>query len=114
MPVDQLFPDLPAALVREVFADLCASLPLPLDDTPEARASRDDVAIAAVAALHPADAFDAKLASRIVAMDAHAADCLHSAASFAAADPAEVRRLLVPRLLGARRRADRGGTATGR
>ncbi len=92
MPVDQLFPDLPAALVREVFADLCASLPLPLDDTPEARASRDDVAITAVAALHPTDAFEAKLAARIVAMDAHAADCLHSAASFAAADPAEARR----------------------
>ena len=48
-------------------------------------------AIAAVAALHPADAFEARLAARIVAMDAHAADGLRLA-GLAAADPMEQRR----------------------
>ena len=42
---------------------LCASLPPPLTDTPEARAARDEVAMAAVAALHPTDALEAKLAA---------------------------------------------------
>jgi hypothetical protein len=45
----------------------------------------------AVAALNPADAFEARLAARIVAMDAHAADALRSA-SLAVNDPAEMHR----------------------
>ncbi len=47
-------PNLPASIAREVFAALCASLPAPAADTPEARGGRDDAAMAAVAALHPA------------------------------------------------------------
>jgi hypothetical protein len=46
---------------REVFATLCAR-PSPVD-TPDARAERDDIAMAAVGVLQPADAFEAKLAA---------------------------------------------------
>ena len=45
----------------------------------------------AVVALHPADAFEARLAVRIVAMDAHAGDCLRSA-GLAVDDPEKIRR----------------------
>ena len=45
----------------------------------------------AVEALHPGDAFEARLAVQIVAMDAHAGDCLRSA-GLAVNDPMEVRR----------------------
>ena len=45
----------------------------------------------AVAALHPEDDFEARLAVRIVAMGVHADDALRSA-GLAAADPMEVRR----------------------
>ena len=86
MRADQHLPDLPPALAREAYAELCGSLPAPPADTPDARAAREDAAMAAVAALHPADAFEARLAVRIVAMEAHAADALRSA-SLAAADP---------------------------
>ncbi len=72
-------PELPTALARELFANLCSMLPPPEDNTPEARARSDELAMAAAIALHPADAFEAKLAARIVAMDAHAADSLRLA-----------------------------------
>src|SRR5262245_11262854 len=68
-------PNLPPAVSREVFATLCTSLPPPENDTPEARVERDDTAMAAVAALHPADAFEAKLAADIVAAEAMVMDC---------------------------------------
>ena len=55
-------PNLPASVSREVFATLCASLPPPVTDTPEARAERDQTAMAAVAALRPANAYEARLA----------------------------------------------------
>ena len=55
-------PNLPDTLAREVYADLCAQLPPPTTDTPEARAIRDDLAMAAVAALLPENAFEAELA----------------------------------------------------
>jgi hypothetical protein len=77
---------------RETFAYLCSQLPPPPDDTPpEASAERERSAMDAVVALHPMDAFEARLATRIVAMDAHAADALRSAGLFPD-DPAEVRR----------------------
>ena len=56
-------PDLPDSVAREVFATLCRTLPAPATDTPEARAVRDEVAMDAVAALHPTDALEAKLAA---------------------------------------------------
>jgi hypothetical protein len=91
MHIDTPLANLPASLAREAFAELCASLPPRRDETAEARAARDELAMAAVAALHPADAFEARLAVRIVAMDAHAADALRSA-GLAVNDPAELRR----------------------
>jgi hypothetical protein len=91
MQFDSLFPDLTASLARETYAYLCSMLPPHLADTPEEQAERDKAAMAAVAALHPGDAFEARLAARIVAMDAHAADSLRLA-GLAAADVMEVRR----------------------
>jgi hypothetical protein len=66
---------LPATVSRVVFAELCARLPPPPIDTPETRAERDAVAMDAAAVLHPADAFEAKLAAQIIAADAQVADC---------------------------------------
>ena len=75
-------PNLPDSIAREVFATLCRSLPAPIPDTPEARASRDDVAMAAVAELHPTNAFEAKLAADIVLAEAHYADSLRQAGEY--------------------------------
>jgi hypothetical protein len=86
-------PNLPDSITREAFASLCALIPPFPTDTPEARASREDAAIAAVAALHPADAFEADLAVQIVGAGAHAKACLRQAAE-AGADVAEARRCL--------------------
>lgn len=73
------FPTLPAALAHEIFANLCASLPPPLEDTPDSRDARDIMAMEAVAALAPADAAEAMLAVQVVAAEAHARDCLRLA-----------------------------------
>jgi hypothetical protein len=72
-------PNLPTSIAREVFADLCAGLPPLASDTPETRAARDDLAMAAVAALHPTDVIEAKHAVAIVTADAYAADSLRLA-----------------------------------
>lgn len=86
-----ILPNLPPSIAREVFANLCATLPPPVTDTPEARAARDETAMAAVAALHPADAFEALLAAQIVEADAHAKDCLRLAVQ-PGQDPEAARR----------------------
>ena len=91
MPFDAPHPDTPAANRREIFARLCGELPPPVADTPDATADRDEDAMDAVVALHPSDAFEARLAVRIVAVDAHAGDSLRSA-GLGRADPAEVQR----------------------
>jgi hypothetical protein len=91
MPFDIPQTDTPAANRREIFARLCSELPPSVADTPDLRAKRDEDAMDAVAALHPDDAFEALLAVRIVAMDAHAGDSLRSA-GLAVNDPMEVRR----------------------
>jgi hypothetical protein len=54
----------------------------PATDTPEARAVRDEAAMAAVAALRPADAFGARLAAEIVAADAQAMDSFRLASQY--------------------------------
>ena len=59
----------PPANRREIFARLCGELPPPVPDTPDLRAARDEDAMDAVVALHPGDAFEARLAVRIVAME---------------------------------------------
>ena len=78
----QTLPNLPPAIAREIFANLCASLPAPVIDTPDARAARDEAAMAAVAALHPTDALEAKLAADIVVAEAYAMDSFRLAGEF--------------------------------
>ena len=91
MPSDTSPPGATGANARYV-RGLLASYHLPLvADTPEARAEHDQHLMEAVAALHPEDDFEARLAVRIVAMGVHADDALRSA-GLAAADPQEVRR----------------------
>ena len=75
-------PNLPATIAREAYASLCGVLPPPAIDTPETRAARDDEAMAAVAILRPADAFEARLAVDVVTAEAHARDCLRLAAKY--------------------------------
>jgi hypothetical protein len=84
-------PDLPASVARDVFATLCAGLPPPPTNTPEARAARDESAMAAVAALRPADAFEARLAAEIVAADAQAMDSFRLASQYCNDLPATMR-----------------------
>jgi len=48
-------PTSPSPSAREVFARLCASLPPPPEDTPEARVVRGDLAYAAVESYYPVD-----------------------------------------------------------
>ena len=79
MQIPDYLPNLAPGVARAVFADLCGSLPPPPTDSPEARADRDETAMSAVAALRPNDPFEAKLASQIVAANAHAMDCLRAA-----------------------------------
>ena len=76
---------------REYFAELCRELPPVPDEDPEARAARQKSAMDAVVALHPENAFETRLAVRIVSTDAHAADALRAAA-LAAGDPEKVRQ----------------------
>jgi hypothetical protein len=73
---------LPPSIVREVVAKLCGTLPPPITDTPEARVSRDELAMAAVAALHPADALGAMLAVDIVLADPCYADAVRQAGEY--------------------------------
>ena len=72
-------PNVPDRLAREIYAELCGTLPPPSPDTPEARAIRDERAMAAVAALIPENAFEAELAAQIVAKDFHAKHALRDA-----------------------------------
>ena len=91
MQITETLPNLPPAVARHTFHTLVSALPPPVPDTPEDRTARDEDALAAVAALHPADAFEARLAARIVAADSHAMDCLRLAIQ-PGMDPLDVRR----------------------
>jgi hypothetical protein len=84
-------PNLPTAVASEILGTLCALLPPPAAGTPEAHAAREEAAMAAVAALHPADAFEAQLAAQIVAADAHTKECLRLAVQ-PGQHPQEIRR----------------------
>jgi hypothetical protein len=70
---------LPDSITREIFATLCGSLPSPPVDTPEACARRDELAMAAVVALHPTDVLEAKLAVDIVLAEAYYVDSINLA-----------------------------------
>ena len=84
-------PNQSATITREIFATLRGLLPPPVPDTAEARADREENAMAFVAALHPADAYEANLATQIVAADAHAKESLRLAVQPGQL-PEEVRR----------------------
>jgi hypothetical protein len=64
MHITESLPSLPSAVARDILRTLTASLPTPVTDTPEDHAARDEAAIAAAIALHPADAFEAMLAAQ--------------------------------------------------
>jgi hypothetical protein len=91
MPFDTPPTNPAGANYREYFAELCRELPPVPDQDPEARAARQSSAMDAVVALHPENAFEARLAVRIVSTDAHAADALRAAA-LAAGDAEKVRQ----------------------
>jgi hypothetical protein len=76
---------------RETYAYLCGLLPPFVGASPDLQAAYERDAMDQVVALCPMDAFEARLAARIVAMGAHADDSLRSA-SRAANDPMEQRR----------------------
>jgi hypothetical protein len=86
-----LIPNIPDTIVREIYAELCRSLPPPPDNTPESRAIREQHAMTSVAHLVPENAAEADLAAQIVATQFHARDALQ-AASCSGADPETVRR----------------------
>jgi hypothetical protein len=71
--------------IHQVAAEtLRASLPPPIDDTPEARARYARVALATVAAMVPGNPVEADLAACHVAAMAHCKDCLRQAAEHTA------------------------------
>jgi hypothetical protein len=75
-------PNLPDSIARETYAALCDFLPPPVDGNQEARAARLDAGMEAVAALHPSDAFEARLAAQIVGAQGHARECLREASFY--------------------------------
>jgi len=88
-------PPLSPTLARQVFAELCESLPPPSTNTPDARHARQELAKDAVVALQPADAFEVTLAVRVVGCNAHAIDSLRLASlALANGDMAERTRCL--------------------
>jgi hypothetical protein len=64
---------------REYYAELGNALPPPVSDKPEYRERRVTTAVEAFEALHPGDAYEARLAVRIVLCGAHAVDGLREA-----------------------------------
>jgi hypothetical protein len=72
-------PNLPDSTAREVYARLRKTLELLPADTPEASAARDADAMRAVAAHHPTDAMEARIAADIVGLEAYATDSLRLA-----------------------------------
>ena len=72
-------PNVPNSLARQIYADLLTYLPLPADDTPEARLNRDSRAMAAIAALIPENAAEAEIAITAIATDFHAKHTLAAA-----------------------------------
>jgi hypothetical protein len=66
MRITEALAHLPAAVAYRTLHDVTALLPPAVNDTLEEHAACSEAAIAAVAALHPVDAFEAQLAAQIV------------------------------------------------
>jgi hypothetical protein len=62
--------------IHEYYTELANALPPPISDKPEHRERRLATAIDAFQALHPGDAYEARLAVQIVLSGAHAVECL--------------------------------------
>jgi hypothetical protein len=73
-------PNIPDSITRQLYAELCSALPPPPDGTPEARALRDQHAIAAVAHLLPENVAEANIAVLIVIAQARARAAFRAAA----------------------------------
>ena len=88
MHLVEVYPTLTPALTAVVLDELRTLLPKPAPGTniDEARKEREDLAMSAVAALYPADTFEAILAVQIIAADAHAKACLRAAAQLDGTD----------------------------
>ena len=81
-PSSSLSLQLPRDVFHNLIHTLTAALPAPIPDTPEARAIRDNAAIARVASQLPANAEEADLASLGVLATAHAHECLRRAGEY--------------------------------
>ncbi len=84
-------PNIPDTIARQIYAELCRSLPPPPDGTPESRAIREQHAMTSAAHLVPENAAEADVAVQAVSAQFHARDALQ-AASCSGADPETVRR----------------------
>jgi hypothetical protein len=91
MQIANHLPNLPEAITRDVFSNLCGSLPAPINNTPDGIADRDEGAVAALAALQPENAFEAQIAMHIVGNNAHGLANLRRAEQ-PDRSPAEARR----------------------
>jgi hypothetical protein len=67
---------------HEYYDELAKSLPPPVSNKPEHRERRLVTAIDAFQALHPGDAYEARLAVQIVLCGAHAVECLFEASLY--------------------------------
>src|SRR3984885_1646243 len=68
--------------IHEYYTELANALPPPISDKPEHRERRLATAIDAFQALHPGDAYEARLAAQIVLCGAHAVECLFEASLY--------------------------------
>jgi hypothetical protein len=91
MAADTTYADTLGPNAREIFSELCESLPKKPNDTEEVVAARARRAMETIVALNPEDSLESRLAVRVVTMDAHAADCVRTAV-LATGDAAEVNR----------------------
>ena len=66
----------------EYYDELAKSLPPPIPDDPEHRERRLSTAIEAFRDLHPGNAYEGRLAVRIVLCGAHAVECLYEASIY--------------------------------
>jgi hypothetical protein len=82
-------PNIPDAIARQIYAELCRSLPPPPEDTPERRGLREQHAMTSVAHLLPENAAEADIAVQAVTAQFHARDALQAASG---TDPETVRR----------------------
>ena len=80
MRITEILPNLSPAVARHTLDTLLAALPPPVPDTPENRATHDQLAFTAFVSLRPGNPVEAMLAAHVIAFSAQAAHCLRLAA----------------------------------